>query len=60
MVYVVDGEEMENLNVDHSVRAHEVVDSADACARTYHEPLKTKKVNIGSEEEPKVAIIGDY
>ncbi|KAH9316231.1 hypothetical protein KI387_024858, partial [Taxus chinensis] len=33
MVYVVDGEEMENLNVDHSVGMHEVVDSVDACAR---------------------------
>jgi len=23
-------------------------------------PLKTKKMNIGSEKEPKFAIIGDY
>ncbi|KAH9313820.1 hypothetical protein KI387_022447, partial [Taxus chinensis] len=60
MVYVIDGEEMESLNVDHSVGAREVVDSADACVRVYHEPLKTKKINIGSEKEPKEAIIGDY
>ncbi|KAH9309855.1 hypothetical protein KI387_037766, partial [Taxus chinensis] len=32
----------------------------DEKARAYHEPLNTKKVNIGSEEEPKEAIIGDY
>ncbi|KAH9303063.1 hypothetical protein KI387_014646, partial [Taxus chinensis] len=38
----------------------EVVDSADAHTHAYHEPLKTKKVNIGSGEEPKEAIIGDY
>ncbi|KAH9319141.1 hypothetical protein KI387_020910, partial [Taxus chinensis] len=60
MVYVVDGEEMESLNVNHSVGMHKVVDSADACTHAYHEPLKTKKVNIGSEKEPKEAIIGDY
>ncbi|KAH9315426.1 hypothetical protein KI387_024053, partial [Taxus chinensis] len=60
MVYLVDGEEIENLNFDHSVGAHEVVDSVDACARVYHESLKTKKVNIGSKEEPKDVIIGDY
>ncbi|KAH9323973.1 hypothetical protein KI387_043914 [Taxus chinensis] len=60
MVYLVDGEEIESLNVDHSVGVCEVVDSVDAYARMYHEPLKTKKVNIGSEEDPKEAIVGDY
>ncbi|KAH9323017.1 hypothetical protein KI387_017656, partial [Taxus chinensis] len=38
----------------------EVVHSVDACAHAYNEPLKTQKVNIGSGEEPKEAIIGDY
>ncbi|KAH9299875.1 hypothetical protein KI387_044098, partial [Taxus chinensis] len=60
MVYVIDGEEKESLNFDHSVGMHEVVDSVDACACVYHEPLKTRKANIGSEKEPKEAIIGDY
>ncbi|KAH9323241.1 hypothetical protein KI387_017880, partial [Taxus chinensis] len=39
---------------------HDVIDSADERMRAYHEPLKMKKVNIGSEAEPKEAIIGDY
>ncbi|KAH9296447.1 hypothetical protein KI387_040035, partial [Taxus chinensis] len=60
MVYAIDGEEEESFDVNHSVGTHEVIDSVDEWARTYHEPLKTKKVNIGSEEEPKEAIIGDY
>ncbi|KAH9296044.1 hypothetical protein KI387_039632, partial [Taxus chinensis] len=38
----------------------EVLDSFDEWARAYHEPLKKKKVNISSGEEPKEAIIGDY
>ena len=25
-----------------------------------HQPLKTRTVNIGSEEQPKLATIGDY
>ncbi|KAH9320967.1 hypothetical protein KI387_015606, partial [Taxus chinensis] len=37
-----------------------VLDSADEWVCTYHEPLKIKKVNIGSGEEPKEAIIRDY
>ncbi|KAH9312231.1 hypothetical protein KI387_027266, partial [Taxus chinensis] len=60
LVYVIDGEELESLNVIHSMGTREVVGSADARARAYHEPLKTKKVNIGLGEEPKEAIIGDY
>ncbi|KAH9298190.1 hypothetical protein KI387_029872 [Taxus chinensis] len=38
----------------------EVVDNADTHVHTYHEPLKTNKVNIGLGEEPKEAIIRDY
>ncbi|KAH9295670.1 hypothetical protein KI387_039258, partial [Taxus chinensis] len=53
-------EEVENLYVDHLQGAHKVLDSANKDARTYHEPMKTKKVNIGSEAEPKEAIIGYY
>ncbi|KAH9322437.1 hypothetical protein KI387_017076 [Taxus chinensis] len=53
MVYVIDGEEVEKLDVDHSVGMHEIIDSADEREHAYHEPLKIKKVNIGSNEEPK-------
>ncbi|KAH9322441.1 hypothetical protein KI387_017080, partial [Taxus chinensis] len=60
MVYLIDGEEMENLEVNHSLGLREVIDSVDERTNTYHEPLKTKKVNIGLEAEPKEAIIGDY
>ncbi|KAH9296126.1 hypothetical protein KI387_039714, partial [Taxus chinensis] len=38
----------------------EVIDSADEWACAYHEPLKTKKFNIGKKEEPREAIIRDY
>ncbi|KAH9292824.1 hypothetical protein KI387_041999, partial [Taxus chinensis] len=60
MVYVIDGEEMESLDVNHTEGMHKVIDSADEKACAYHEPLKIKKVNIGSETEPKEATIGDY
>ncbi|KAH9325360.1 hypothetical protein KI387_005538 [Taxus chinensis] len=60
MVYIVDDEEVENLDIEHSQGVREVLDSADKDTCTYHEPMKTKKVNIGSEAEPKEAIIGDY
>ncbi|KAH9330126.1 hypothetical protein KI387_002234 [Taxus chinensis] len=60
LVYVFDGEQEEILDVSHSVGTREVVDNADTHAHTYHEHLKTKKVNIGSGEEPKETIIGDY
>lgn len=49
LVYVIDGEESESLDVSHSIGTH-----------AYHEPLKIKKVNISLGEEPKEAIIGDY
>ncbi|KAH9307474.1 hypothetical protein KI387_035385, partial [Taxus chinensis] len=60
MVYVIDGEEMESLDANHTEGTHEVIDSVDEQERAYHEPLKTKKVNIGSQMEPKEATIGDY
>ncbi|KAH9287579.1 hypothetical protein KI387_031696, partial [Taxus chinensis] len=43
LVYVIDGDEPESLNVIHSVGTHEVVGSVDARARAYHEPLKKNK-----------------
>ncbi|KAH9287494.1 hypothetical protein KI387_031611, partial [Taxus chinensis] len=43
LVYVIDGEEVEHLDVNHIVGMHEVMDSVDEKAWNYHEPLKTKK-----------------
>ncbi|KAH9313252.1 hypothetical protein KI387_028287, partial [Taxus chinensis] len=60
MVYLVDDEEVENIDVDHSTGRHEVLDSTDKTTRAYHEPMKTKKVNIGLYVEAKEAIIADY
>ncbi|KAH9305661.1 hypothetical protein KI387_010065, partial [Taxus chinensis] len=60
MVYIVDYEEVENLDIDHLEVMHEVLDNMDEKARTYHEPMNTKKVNIGMDDEPKESIIGDY
>ncbi|KAH9318875.1 hypothetical protein KI387_020644 [Taxus chinensis] len=59
MVYIVD-DEVEDLDIDHLVGTHEVLDSADKNVCTYHETMKTNKVNIGMEVEPKEAIIRDY
>lgn len=60
MVYVIDGEEKVNLDVNHFKGTSEVMDNSDEKARAYHDSLKIKKVNIGSKEKPKEAIIGDY
>ncbi|KAH9331823.1 hypothetical protein KI387_003931, partial [Taxus chinensis] len=60
MVYIVDDEEVENLDIEHSQGVHEVLDSVDKDMGAYHEPMNTKKVNIGVEAEPKEAIIGNY
>ncbi|KAH9290065.1 hypothetical protein KI387_034182, partial [Taxus chinensis] len=32
----------------------------DKAMRAYHEPIKTKRVNIGIDTEPKESIIRDY
>ncbi|KAH9304612.1 hypothetical protein KI387_009016 [Taxus chinensis] len=60
MVYIVDDEEVENLDNEHSQGLHKVLDSVEKNTCAYHKPMKKKKVNIGSEAEPKEAIIGDY
>ncbi|KAH9322553.1 hypothetical protein KI387_017192, partial [Taxus chinensis] len=41
LVYVIDGEESEILDVSHYIGMHEIVDSTDAWVRAYYEPLKT-------------------
>ncbi|KAH9306759.1 hypothetical protein KI387_011163, partial [Taxus chinensis] len=60
MVYMVENEEVEKLDIDHSECTCEVLDGVDEKGHAYHEPMKTKKVNIGMTVEPKEAIIGDY
>ncbi|KAH9298841.1 hypothetical protein KI387_030523, partial [Taxus chinensis] len=60
MVYIMDDEEVENLDIEYSHGVREVLDSADKDVCTYHEPMKTTKVNIGLQAGPKEAIIGDY
>lgn len=60
LLYVIDGEEANILYANHFLGMRKVVDNVDAHVCTYHEPLKKKKINIDTEEEPKEAIIGDY
>lgn len=60
MVYIVDDEELENLDIDYSIGTCEVLYSVDKKAHVYNEPMKTKKVNIGTGAKPKDAIIRDY
>ncbi|KAH9296893.1 hypothetical protein KI387_028575, partial [Taxus chinensis] len=56
MVYVIDVEEMKSLDVNHSEFTREFKDSTDERVSAYHKTLKTKKVNIGYEAEPKEAM----
>ncbi|KAH9292986.1 hypothetical protein KI387_041829, partial [Taxus chinensis] len=53
MVYLIEDEDIENLDVDHTEGTHNVLDSLDEKACTYHEPLKKNKVKNGIEAEPK-------
>lgn len=57
---MINNEEVKNLDVDHTVGMREVLDSADEKAHVYHELMKTKKVDIRTDVEPKDVIIGDY
>ncbi|KAH9326142.1 hypothetical protein KI387_006320, partial [Taxus chinensis] len=49
LVYLIDGEEVEKLDVKHTMVTCEVMDSDNEKAISYHEPMKTKNVDIGSE-----------
>ncbi|KAH9311775.1 hypothetical protein KI387_026810 [Taxus chinensis] len=60
MVYIMNDEEVENLDIEHSHGVPEILENSEKDTRGYHEPMKTKKVNIGLEAKPKEAIIGDY
>ncbi|KAH9325542.1 hypothetical protein KI387_005720, partial [Taxus chinensis] len=57
---MIDDEEVDNLDVSQIEGAHEVMDSTDEKACTYHVTMKIKKLNIGTKDNPKEAIIGDY
>ncbi|KAH9309110.1 hypothetical protein KI387_037021, partial [Taxus chinensis] len=43
LVYIINDEEVEHLELDHSHGACEVLASADIDAHAYHEPMKTTK-----------------
>jgi hypothetical protein len=54
-------EELRNLNIKETVGIREIQDTTPShTSSTYTHPLKLWKVNIGSEEHPKIASIGDY
>jgi hypothetical protein len=54
-------EELRNLNIKETEGTREIQDTipSHTCS-SYNHPLKLQKVNIGSEEHPKIASIGDY
>ncbi|KAH9298150.1 hypothetical protein KI387_029832, partial [Taxus chinensis] len=43
MVYLVDDEEVDNLDVNHSTRRSYVLDNVDRTMCTYREPMKIKQ-----------------
>ncbi|KAH9327395.1 hypothetical protein KI387_007573, partial [Taxus chinensis] len=43
MIYMVDDEEVENMDIEHIEGTHEVLDSVDEKSYAYHEPMKTNK-----------------
>jgi CTP:phosphocholine cytidylyltransferase-like protein len=54
-------EDLRHLTFQESTGTREVKDTISGDTNTlYTQPLKLKKVNIGSEENPKMASIGDY
>ncbi|KAH9323985.1 hypothetical protein KI387_043926, partial [Taxus chinensis] len=53
MVYMIDDEEVEKLDIDHSEGTCEVLKSVDEKVCTYHESMKMRKLNIGMDAEPK-------
>jgi hypothetical protein len=56
-----DLEELRHLTFQESTRTREVKDTISGdINNSYTQPLRLQKVNIGSEEHPKMASIGDY
>ena len=54
-----DDDELQNVNIPESEGSHDVA-APDILTDSMSQPLKIRKVNIGSEENPKFAYIGDY
>ncbi|KAH9306955.1 hypothetical protein KI387_011359, partial [Taxus chinensis] len=53
-----DADDDENiLDFNHIESTHDVMNIVDEKEHAYHEPMKTKKVNIGTDTNPKEAII---
>jgi hypothetical protein len=54
-------EDLRNLNIKETEGTIYIQDTipSHTCS-SYNHPLKLHKVNIGSEEHPKIASIGDY
>ena len=54
-----DDDELRNVNILESEGSRDVV-APDILTDSMSQPLKIRKVNIGSEENPKFANVGDY
>jgi hypothetical protein len=54
-----DEEDPRNVQVPET-EGERIVEGPELESTTYAQPLKTQKVNIGTEENPKFAQIGDY
>jgi hypothetical protein len=56
-----DLEELRHLTFKESEGTRDVKDTiSDGVSSSYTKPLKLQKVNIGTEEHPKMTSIGDY
>ena len=54
-----DDDDMRNVNILESEGSHNVA-APDILTNPMSQTLKIQKVNIGTEEDPKFANIGDY
>lgn len=60
-VDVSDEEDLRGLHFEETEGHHALQGATtSSSAPDYNKPLKSKKYNIGSEKNPKLAIIGDY
>ena len=54
-----DGDELWNINIPETEGSRDIA-ASDVPIDPMSEPLKIRKVNIGIEENPKFASVGDY
>ena len=52
-------DDLTNINIPYSEGLH-AVEGSNISSDQFIKPLKIKKVNIGSEDNPKFTNIGDY